>query len=116
MKSKYQVPEDKKKYLFSYLLFLFFYFLSLISQTSAAEKLELTLSEAINMSLRENLSLAGERINPKIAEADIKFRKGEFDPNIDLKATESYKNPVRLPFLQAQKKELQMAISALAAK
>ena len=58
---------------------------------SAADRLELTLSEAINMSLRENLSLAGERINPKIAEADIKFRKGEFDPNIDLKATESYK-------------------------
>ncbi|TAL26843.1 MAG: TolC family protein, partial [Nitrospirae bacterium] len=57
----------------------------------AAERLELTLSEAINMSLKENLSLAGERINPKIAEADIKFREGEFDPNVDLKATESYR-------------------------
>ncbi len=57
----------------------------------AAEKLELTLKEAVDMSLKENLSLSQERINPKIAEGDIKFREGEFDPNIELKATNSYK-------------------------
>lgn len=83
----------KKIFLPSVFYFLLFaiHFSLFCPAASAAEKLELTLSEAINMSLKENLSLAGERINPKIAEADVKFKKGEFDPNIDLNATESYR-------------------------
>ncbi len=61
------------------------------SHASAVEKLELTLSEAINTALKENLSLAEERLNPKIAEADIKVREGEFDPNLELQMNEAYK-------------------------
>lgn len=64
----------------------------------AAEKLELTLGEAINISLKENLSLAQERINPKIAEGDIIFRKGEFDPNLRLSISDSFKKR-EMPYL-----------------
>jgi len=61
------------------------------NNTLAAERLELTLSEAINISLKENLSLSAQRLNPKIAEGDVIFREGEFDPNVELNATEYYK-------------------------
>jgi len=61
------------------------------SGSFAAEKLELTLTEAVNIALKENLSLTAERINPKIATADITLKKGDFDPNIEFKGTESFK-------------------------
>ncbi|MBI4683759.1 MAG: TolC family protein [Nitrospirae bacterium] len=82
-----------KFYTFNSLYCLILIFCCLLPATDllAAERLELTLKDAISVSIKENLSLASERINSKIADADIKFRKGEFDPAVELKAIESYR-------------------------
>ncbi len=74
-----------------YCLLSTIYFLLLISDAFSTEKLELTLEEAIDIALKENLSLTEERLNPLISEADIKVKEGEFEPGLNLSLSESYK-------------------------
>lgn len=74
-----------------YCLLSTIYFLLLISDAFSTEKLELTLEEAIDIALKENLSLTEERLNPLISGADIKVKEGEFEPSLNLSLSESYK-------------------------
>ncbi|MEW6213792.1 MAG: TolC family protein [Nitrospirota bacterium] len=73
------------------------YCLLLTSNVFAGEKIELTLKEAIDIALKENLSLMDERQNLHISEADIKVKEGEFDPKLKLQVSESYEKR-RTPF------------------
>ncbi|MFZ6017327.1 MAG: TolC family protein [Nitrospirota bacterium] len=75
---------------FTVCLLLTAYCLLLITDAFGAEKLELTLKEAIDITLKENLSLIEERLTPQISEAEIKVEEGEFDPKLKLQVSESY--------------------------
>lgn len=92
--SKYMTGDKKNRALlispaFCFLFFTF-YMLS-VSSVFSAEKIEFTLTDAVTFSLRENLSLSEEKLNPWIAEAEIIFQKGEFDPKLELKINESFR-------------------------
>jgi len=56
----------------------------------AQEVLELTLAEAVKNALRENLSMAEERILFKVREAEIKIKEGEFDPALKFELNEYF--------------------------
>jgi outer membrane protein len=61
-----------------------FMLLALPAPASPAEKLELTLEEAVDMALEKNLSLKSERYSVPISEADLLAEKGAFDPAVGL--------------------------------
>lgn len=65
-----------------YFLGITYLILSAGSPCYARDVLELTLKEAVGISLSENLSMAEEGILFKAAEAGIKLREGEFDPGL----------------------------------
>ena len=78
--------QDQKKFLFSLFIFHFLF----TSNVFAGEKFELTLKEAIDIALKENLSLMEERQNLGVSEADIKVKGGKFDPKLKLRVSGSY--------------------------
>ena len=48
----------------------------------SAHPLDLTLSKAIQLAMEKNLAIKVEAFNPKIAEAHITSKRGEFDPEL----------------------------------
>jgi outer membrane protein len=64
--------------------------LALADSALSAERLEMTLSEAIEVSLRENLSIAEEDVLLKMAHAQRKTSEGEFDPALSLDVSEAF--------------------------
>lgn len=64
--------------------------LALADASFSAERMELTLSEAVGISLRENLSIAEEDVLLKITRAQKKMSEGEFDPSLSLDLSEAF--------------------------
>jgi outer membrane protein TolC len=65
-------------------------FIFLASSSSlAAEKLEFTVEEAVDMALERNLSLKIERYFVPVSEADLLAEKGAFDPTFVLNLSKS---------------------------
>jgi outer membrane protein TolC len=91
MKEKPKVKSSKLLKLSTVCLLLTTYCLLLTTSAFGAERLELTLKEAIDIALKENLSLMEERQDLNISEADIKVKEGEFDPALKLSLSESFK-------------------------
>ncbi|GAB4388587.1 MAG: hypothetical protein Kow0025_08810 [Thermodesulfovibrionales bacterium] len=70
---------------------------------AAAERLELTLPEAIGIALRENLSLAESDLLLKIAGAEEEASLGDFDPSLSARVNDSYrKGQTAATFLSAE--------------
>lgn len=76
-------------FIFAFMI-MFFHFKS-VNEACAAEKLEITLSEAIKTALGENLSLKAEGYSVPIAEAGVILSEGEFDPALSLGAEGAYR-------------------------
>lgn len=73
--------------------------------SSAREKLELTLSEAVGISLRENLSIAEEDILFRITGAEVTVSEGEFDPAVTFEVNHSYEKVQSVTtFISAEEK------------
>lgn len=66
------------------------YCLLLPSSVFAVDVIELTLKEAVDIAVKENLSLMDEKQNLHISDAEIKVKEGEFDPQFTLQLSESY--------------------------
>jgi outer membrane protein TolC len=85
---------------------------ALSTPSSAQERLELSLSEAVGISLRENLSLAEEDVLFRIAEAEIKVSEGEFDPALTFEVNQSFeKAQSATSFTSAEEKLTRYGIS-----
>lgn len=86
--------------------------LALSTPCSAREKLELSLSEAVGISLKENLSLAEEDLLFRIAGAEVKVSEGEFDPAVTFEVNRSYdKSQSATTFVSAEEKLTTYGIS-----
>src|SRR3972149_1170363 len=57
----------------------------------AAEKVELSLREAVDIAVRENLSRTAEKLNRNVSEPDIKVKEGLCDPVLKLQASEPWR-------------------------
>jgi outer membrane protein TolC len=75
------------------LLGFLMFFLLLLQQPCgvfAGEALELVLSQAVSIALKENLSLKSEGLNIPFAQAEVLVREGEFDPSFNLGLSQDY--------------------------
>jgi outer membrane protein TolC len=72
------------------LLLLAIFILAPVVCSSAQEKLELTLDEAVGIALRKNLTVAEQNLLVRKGEAEIKVWEGEFDPAIELLAERAF--------------------------
>ncbi len=74
------------------------------SPPPAGNELVLTLSEVIQTTLKNNVSIAVEEFNSKIREQDITDRKSEFDPTINIElSTQERTNQVSSAFASPAK-------------
>jgi outer membrane protein TolC len=74
------------------------------SPASSGNELGLTLSQVVETTLKNNVSIAVEEFNAKIREQDITDRKSEFDPTISLElSTEERSNQVSSAFASPNK-------------
>lgn len=81
-------------------------FLIFIPSAFAQERLMLTLSGAIELSIKNNMSIAEKGILFKIAESQAKTAEGEFDPALKFQLNESYtKSPAVSAFLSETERE-----------
>jgi len=65
-----------------------------LSEAEDEGAIALTLKGAIEISLRENLTLAEENILRDTAGAEVTAREGEFDPKAGLELKSSYKKKI----------------------
>ena len=72
-------------------VFLFIVFVLMPSVVFSADRIEMTLGEAVELSLENNLSYAKDKYLPKISEAGIKIAAGEFDPQFKIQLGDSYR-------------------------
>ncbi|MBI5025771.1 MAG: TolC family protein [Nitrospirae bacterium] len=79
-----------KKLILHFAICIFIVFLFQPANAFPAEKIELTLKEAIKTALSENLDLVTERYNPKIQEAGVTVEEGQFDPNLGMSLNEAF--------------------------
>lgn len=80
-----------KRLIFHFVVCIFIVFLFQPANAFPAEKIELTLNEAIKTALSENLDLAMERYNPKIKEAGVTVEEGQFDPNLGMSLNKAFR-------------------------
>ena len=74
------------------------------SPASSGNELGLTLTQVVETTLKNNVSIAVEEFNAKIREQDITDRKSEFDPTISLElSTEERSNQVSSAFASPNK-------------
>ena len=74
------------------------------SPASSGNELGLTLSQVVETTLKNNVSIVVEEFNAKIREQDITDRKSEFDPTISLElSTEERSNQVSSAFASPNK-------------
>lgn len=95
MKTRSEVHSSRFR-VFS-LLFALCFQLVLWSPVLAEERLELTLKQAVEIALKENLQLQGERLSTNVSESDILVKEGEFDPSFKLQAVESFQKGITDP-------------------
>jgi outer membrane protein TolC len=71
-------------------VFLFLFLIILFPSASFSEPIGLTLRDAVEMALRENLSLKAERYSIAISESEVLGSMGEFDPGLSLEVSNAY--------------------------
>lgn len=97
-------------------LFLIVCCLFFTRDISAQESLELTLREAVEIALRENLSLNEETLNAGISRAEIMVKQGEFDPNFKLQSVGSFKKGVAESMITGDEQRILTAEASLGGK